>query len=294
MKKYFSMLAMATVLFASSCNKTTENVTLENNETPITLSPEFAELQNSLYELNQEMVPSFSETRGWPRFPRWILFGLADGLGGLIGHVGTGSVSGGIQAGTKASTWAYEQLFPEEQYSESINAFRPIESEFDSMIATLNDQQAAQVGILHNYVIRKAYDEVGDSLFEMTPEEMEPVFMEALPDEYRDDLPETSVVSYDVQDFVYSPESGETTNEFIFGICEKYPEAAQEILTVVPILEALDASTSDKAALKYITRAMKMVECSKVTAKSKSAILCGASVAFESKMLWNIPENQNN
>ena len=58
----------------------------------------------------------------------------------------------------------------------------------------------------------------------------------------------------------------------------------------MPILDAIDAYTSDNDALKYITRAMKTIERSKVSAKSKNAILCGAAVAFESKVLWNLSE----
>lgn len=293
MKKIISLLAMAAVLFASSCSKTTENVAPEKNETPITLSPEFADLQNSLYELNQEMMPSLAETRGWWRWPRWILVGACDALGGLVGHVATGTVAGGIESGTEASTWAYGQLFPEEQYSESITNLRPEESEFASMLPTLMDQQGAMVGIIHNQLIRNAYNEVGDHLYEMNSEQRMAMFRGALPEEYQDNLPGTSLAC-DVQDFLYSPESGETTDEFFNGVCEKYPEAAQEILTVKPILEGIDSAPSDKAALRYIIRAMRAVELSNIAAESKQAILCGASIAFESKLLWNIPDDIRN
>lgn len=289
MKKFFSLLAVATVLFASSCSKTTENVALEKNETPITLSPEFADLQSSLYELNQEMMPSLAETRGWPRWPRWILVGISDALGGLIGHVGTGTVEGGTALGTEYSTRAYETLFPNE-YSEPITALRPVELEFASAIQALTDVQGAMVGVFHNQLVRKAYNEVGEELFTMNSEQRMAMFMEALPEEYQNDFSETSVAC-DFQDFLYSPESGETIDEFFNGVCEKYPEAAQEILTVKPILEAIDSATSDKAALKYIIRAMRAIELSNISAESKQAILSGASIAFESKLLWNIPDD---
>ena len=291
MKKIFSLLAVATVLFASSCSKTTENVASENNETPITLSPEFADLQNSLYELNQEMMPSLAETRGWPRWrwPRWICVGLSDVAGGLIGHIGTGSVEGGTELGTEFSTAAYEFFFPNE-YSEPITTLRPVELEFASAIQALTDVQGAMVGVFHNQLVRKAYNEVGDSLFTMNSEQRMAMFREALPEEYQNDFLETSV-AYDFQDFLYSPESGETIDEFFNGVCEKYPEAAQEILTVKPILEGIDSAKSDKDALKYIIRAMRAIELSNISAESKQALLCGASIAFESKLLWNIPDD---
>ena len=284
---------MATVLFASSCSKTTENVAPENDETPITLSPEFADLQNSLYELNQEMMPSLAETRSWWRWPRWILVGACDALGGLVGHVATGSVTGGIETGTEASTWAYGQLFPNEYYSEPVTNLRPAELEFAETIQTLMDQRGAMVGMCHNELIRNAYNEVGGELFEMNSGQRMAMFRAALPDEYKDDLPETSVAC-DFQDFLYSPESGETTDEFFNEVCEKYPEAAQEILTVKPILEGIDSAPSDKAALRYIIRAMRTIELSNIAAESKQAILCGASIAFESKLLWNIPDDIRN
>ena len=293
MKKIFSLLAMATVLFASSCSKTTENVAPENDETPITLSPEFADLQNSLYELNQEMMPSLAETRGWPKWPRWILVGACDALGGLVGHVATGSISGGIETGTEASTWAYGQLFPKEYCSVSVTNLRPAELEFASTIPTITDAQGAMVGMIHNDLIRNAYNEVGGELFEMNSGQRMAMFRAALPYEYKDDLPETSVAC-NVQDFLYSPESGETTDEFFNGVCEKYPEAAQEILTVKPILEGMDSAPSDNAALRYIIRAMRTIELSNIAPESKQAILCGASIAFESKMLWNIPNDIRN
>ena len=150
--------------------------------------------------------------------------------------------------------------------------------------------QGATVGVFHNQLVRKAYNEVGDNLFTMNSEQRMAMFREALPEEYQNDFLETSV-AYDFQDFLYSPESGETIDEFFNGVCEKYPEAAQEILTVKPILEGIDSAKSDKDALKYIIRAMRAIELSNISAESKQALLCGASIAFESKLLWNIPDD---
>lgn len=294
MKKIISLLAMATVLFASSCSKTTENVAPEKNETPITLSPEFADLQNSLYELNQEMVPSLAETRGWWTTLRWIVVGVGDVLGGVVDYQENEKVGSAIVAGANASIAIFKALFPKGKYSESINDLRPAEREFESTVHSLNDSQGALAGLFHNSIIRNAYNEVGDELFEMNTEQRMVMFSEEMPDEYQEDLSETSEVPYDVQDFVYSPESGETIDEFFDGVCEKYPEAAQEILTVKPILEGIDSAQSDKVALRYIVRAMKTVELSNIAAESKQAILCGASIAFESKLLWNISDNTRN
>ena len=290
MKKIFSLLAMATVLFASSCNKTPENVTPENNETPITLSPEFANLQNSLYELNQEMIPSSTETRS---FWRWLCVGICDAVGAVCGYQ-VGNVPGAIVLGSAASAIAIEEFQPMSCNSGFINSFKVEEQDFQTVIRNLKDASGAEVGVFHNRLIRSAYAENGNDLYEMSSEELVPMFREALPAGYNNLSMTNEELTESVQDFVYSPASGETTNEFVMGLCEKYPEAAQELLVMLPILDGISASATDKAALDYTTRVMKTIERSKVAAKSKNAILCGASVAFESKVLWNLSENQNN
>ena len=285
MRQINSLLAIAMVLFASSCKKT-ENVTPENNDTPTTLSQEFADLQNSLYELNQEMIPSSTETRS--SFKRWLIVGLADATGAACGWA-CGGAGGAIILGTAASTYYFKVTEPFESRFSGLNRFKDEEQAFLLAIGALQDASGAQVGVLHNQMIRSAYDEKGTELFELAPQELVPVFEEALPDEYKDELfVNNESLSESVQDFIYSPETGETTTAFVMGLCEKYPEAAQELTVLLPILEGIDASRSDKAALKYALRAMTTIKNSAIPAESKNILFCGTSVAFESKLLWNL------
>lgn len=286
MRKIYSLLAITMVLFVSSCKKT-ENVTPENNDTPTMLSQEFADLQNSLYELNQEMIPSSAETRV-PWWKRWLCVGIADVTGAVCGWNKGGPI-GAIYYGVVASVEAYEEFKPSEYSFLSINRYKEEEQAFLLAIGALQDASGAQVGVLHNQMIRSAYDEIGTELFELAPQELVPVFEEALPDEYKDELFVINEnFSESVQDFIYSPETGETATAFVMGLCEKYPEAAQELTVLMPILEGIDASRSDNAALKYALRAMTTIKKSAIPAESKNILFCGTSVAFESKLLWNL------
>ncbi|MBR5256288.1 MAG: hypothetical protein IKV62_05890 [Bacteroidales bacterium] len=290
MTKYFSLLAIAMVLFASSCQKK-ENVASEKNENPITLSQEYADLQNSLYELNQEMITSSPETRS-PR--RWIAVGISDAVGAACGFR-FGGVAGSIILGALASAIEIIETQPMENNSTVVNDLKVEEQEFQNALKTLMDQSGAQVGVFHNQVIRAVYGENSDDIPEMTTEELVPLFREALPEEYKNELSLTNEeLSESVQDLIYYPESGETTTAYIFRLGLKYPESRHDLIVLKPILDGIDASESDQAALEYTTRAMAIIEHSKVASKSKNTLLCGASVAFESKVLWNLSENQNN
>jgi hypothetical protein len=284
MKKINALIVCGLVLFAISCKKN-EDESSSQTETQIELSQEFADLHNNLIELNQELVPTIPETRS---FFRWLLVGICDAVGAACGYA-VGEIPGAIILGAATSTAAIVEFTPWEYRSETINDYKTTEQEFYSRVISSDELGGALVGMYHNQSIRSVFEEKGEAIFEMSPQELIPVFEDVLPEEYEDGNSALERLrSFSVQDFVYSPESDETVESFVQRLCVKYPNVAQELTVLRTILDGIEAIQSDQDALDYTTRAMQIIADSQIAAKSKTTLVCGTSVAFESKQLWNL------
>ena len=92
-----------------------------------------------------------------------------------------------------------------------------------------------------------------------------------------------------IEDFVFDPETDVTPEDFILSLCADYPSISQELCVLETILDGLDAIQSDADALTYTEQAIQIIENAQISENSKSMLVCGTSVVFGSRLLWNLP-----
>jgi hypothetical protein len=283
MRKYVLLLAFVVILIPESCNKT-KTFSEEKNNTDLLLSENYSELQESLLALNQKMSQSSPETRS---FFRWLLVGISDAVGAACGY-SVGGIGGAIVLGSTASAVAITEFTPWENNQGLINGPTALEEQFDIIIPP-GSSHGCHVGGYHNNLLRLVFQDYGDSFLTMNEESI----WDAISNEYPllglEDTLSLSWNNVQIEDFVFDPEMDVTPEDFILSLCADYPSISQELCVLETILDGLDAIQSDTDALTYTAQAIQIIENAQIAEDSKSMLICGTSVAFRSRLLWNLP-----
>lgn len=256
----------------------------EKENTDLLLSENYSELQESLLVLNQKMIQSSPETRS---FFRWLLVGISDAVGAACGFA-SGGIGGAIVLGSAASAIAITEFTPWENNQGLINGPTVLEGQFDISLPPGSSHEC-HVGGDHNNLLRFAYRDYGDSLLAMNEEDI----LNAISNEYPllglEDTLSLSWNNVQIEDFVFDPETDVTPEDFILSLCADYPSISQELCVLETILDGLDAIQSDADALTYTEQAIQIIENAQISENSKSMLVCGTSVVFGSRLLWNLP-----
>lgn len=279
MRNLVLLLAFVVILIPESCTKT-KTISDEKHNTDLLLSENYSELQESLLDLNQKMSQSSPETRS---FFRWLLVGISDAVGAACGYA-AGGIGGAIVLGSTASAIAITEFTPWENNQGIINGPTALEGQFDP-----GSSHGHHVGGYHNNLLRFVFRDYGDSLLTMNEESI----LDAISSEYPllglEDTLSLSWNNVQIEDFVFNPETDITPEDFILSLCADYPSISQELCVLETILDGLDAIQSDTEALTYTEQAIQIIENAQISEDSKSMLICGTSVAFGSRLLWNLP-----
>lgn len=204
----------------------------------------------------------------------------------------TMGTAGAIILGTAASVEAIIELKPWNDSQAIVNGEKWSEQVFESSAFSFGASEGVQVGVLHNMLIRSVVEKYGNEISQWDGEELLEVLKQELSIQGIIVSGQDNLNTISSQDIVCRQESDETIDDFIQNVCNQHPAISQELTVLKTILNGIDMIQSDQEALNYTTQAIQIIENSNVASDSKTTLVCGASVAFESKQLWNLSTNQ--
>lgn len=293
MKKFYYLTILVLSLTMISCNKKAEsNLGVDKQIVPsnssMQLSESFAELQSNLMELNHSVEDSSPRTRS---IFRWLLVGISDAVGAACGFE-IGGIAGAVILGGAASTAAIVEFKPQDYLCDFITNQEREEDTENAILSSASYRDVIRVGVQHNMLIRSLIENKSEDIVNMSSEEL----LEAFGDEAANNEIDNSVIevlsTINLSELIFNPESEETLDAFINRLCDGFPDISQELIVLKTVLDGIDMAQADQDAFDYTAHAMQIISASSIEEESKATLLCGTSVAFESKLLWNLtPKN---